>query len=196
MVVVLIALIISANLNAKDVSEFDIKGIKLGMNKNEVSKRMPCSSYKKIYNRFKNGKVYNSSFLCGNSGSQTDAYFLVDFDHNNYVFGVHKQIVFESRPNFSKIKTKLIKRYGNFTSIEKRYIDGDYGRYIYCWGDCRSSDDLGKQLTVNYAYFLDYNNILLSLYDYKRQKDNREWTHNRMELYAKKRKEKASNIDF
>ena len=187
----------SSSLSATDVSSFDIKGIRLGMDKGEVLKRIPCSNYEKKYYRFRNAKneVYSSQYYCGKPGTGTDNSFLVNFDHNNYVFSITKRITFDIQPNLSKIKSKLIKRYGKPNTDKRAWSKGSYYRYEYCWGDCSLSSNRRK-LSVDYSYYSDYNNIDITLYDYARQKNNDDWTAQRQKILIYKKEKEVSNIDF
>jgi len=206
--------IFSSSLYAVDVSSFDIKGIKLGMSKNEVLKRMPCDNPKIDFTKTSNNTISSGMLNCYNG------HFIVVYDHNNYVYQISKKITFNTEPNLNKIKNKLIKRYGKPNKSTKKHTmskNSARGKIIaFCWGSyCKVKYENTKywkgseienwtnrlQLTVEYLNMYDgagfhshYLNLLLI--DGNRKLSNDKWEDKQNEIYEKQQKEKESNIDF
>ena len=124
---------INIPLYAVDVSNFDIKGIKLGMSKSKVLRKMPCSNPSIDIWRTSNNKIYGGTIGCDNSN------YRVQYDHNEYVYQISKRINFNIEPNLHKIRNKLIRKYGNPNEETKKKTmskSSANGKIIaFCWGD-------------------------------------------------------------
>lgn len=205
-------------LSALDVSNFDIKGIKLGMNKSEVLKKMPCSS-PEIFPTNEIGSLICSTMIrCYKK--KNDNFFAVELDHNGKVYSVNKRISFEVKPNLKKIEKKLISKYGQSNIRAKKtpsYSNNNKGYYKeYCWGDkckkkilnnkyfkgseIKSSGYISLLVTYSDFYITDSgtldNQIEFTLRNLKQSNKNYDWIKKQEQLYQAQQKEKASNIDF
>ena len=195
--------IFSSSLYAVDVSKFDIKGIKLGMSKNEVLKKMPCSSPKISLGKW--GKLGKSEdLLCNNDKND----FRVALDHKGYSCDITFDVKFKVKPNFNKLEARLIKKYGKTKYKSNSYDLSKPSRKFrsLCWGVCSITDSVGGDV----VYYVDGTSGLsanfditdndneyrmdLSLSDGERNKNMKKYYYEIKE--RKKRKEKASNIDF
>ena len=74
--------IFSSSLYAVDVSNFDIKDIKLGMSKSEVLKKMPCKNYENNIIRLENGKRYESNLYCKQDNGNN--ILIIEFNRKKY----------------------------------------------------------------------------------------------------------------
>jgi len=204
-------IIFSLSLFAVDVSNFDIKGIKLGMSKSEVLKKMPCNN-PDILNVKLNKKIIETDITCKNTN------FQVELDHYGYVYYVFKGFFFETEPKFSKLKSKILSKYNqpNKVAEDKLITEGGGKAIEFCWGrDCRSSTITnnryrrganirkgikGKYLLITYKneYFNSghINSLWIDLEDETRRQNNANWKEKEKAVYEKQQKEKVSNIDF
>jgi hypothetical protein len=203
--------IFSSSLYAVDISKFDIKGIKLGMSKSEVLKKMPCSNPEIHAEKLRNGKIVEIYIRCKENS------FLVVLDHKNYVYLVSMLINFKTEPNFQKIKNKVFNKYGKPTrqANQKVISRGKGERIVYCWGKhCQVSKQNNgvwkgtkisnypdyKSLLIDYVNYdiesVELNRLNFNLLDSNRRNDSWEWSTQQEKLYEKKEKEKASDIDF
>jgi hypothetical protein len=203
-------LLINIPLSAVDVSNFDIKGIKLGMSKSQVLKKMPCSNPEINIERLRSGKISNTYIKCSSN------YFQATLDHNNYVYSVSMSIDFNTEPNFKKIKNKILKKYKRPNKNPKMKVitRGSGERVAFCWGkDCRTSVMnngvwkgreisnyiKGKSLQIEYInYYIkgNHNELRFELVDANRKNNDYKWSENQETLYNRQQKEKVSNIDF
>jgi hypothetical protein len=211
--------IFSSLLYAVDVSKFDIKGIKLGMSKSEVLKKMPCVSPDIYTEKTENNILTETLIRCFKK--KNDNFFGVTLDHHNKVYSVNKRISFEVKPDFSKIKKKLFYKYKkpNLTTKKIQGYDNNLFRgYVkyFCWGGCTvkilnpkffKGNEIETtnhvSLLVKYqdsSYITDtkniQNNIEFYLYDPQRSNNNYNWTKQQQKLYKEQQKQKATNIDF
>jgi len=81
-------LIFSFSLFAVDISDFDIKGIKLGMSKKEVLKEKSCTEaeiQKKYQNTISGKKVYETDIICNNSAET----ITIELNRKNIVYSIN-----------------------------------------------------------------------------------------------------------
>jgi len=212
-------LIFSLSLFAIDVSDFDINGIKLGMNVQEAFEKMPCANPDKHNDKLSNGKIASMYSRC--LDDKGDVVFLVESNHNGLLHRITKRITFKVKPNFQKIKNKLWQKYGKADIVTKfgpGYINKLFKGYIkeFCWGkSCTIKQEDGKYFegnTIvsssenNIHFHIEYrdgtfdgeikNYIKFSFYNPKMQMLDYEWKEKEDLIYQKQQKEKASNIDF
>jgi len=194
--------IFSSSLYAVDISKFDIKGMKLGMNKNEVLKKMPCSNPKTSEGYW--GYVGKAEILECNKEK-----FEVHLDHKGFSYIVRFYPQFDVKPNFNKLENRLIKRYGEtkYKSSSRDYGEPSLKRRSLCWGICKihkwdggvnyeASETTGLSATFiiwdkNHEFSMS-----LILSDGKRAKVLEEYSRNVQQERKRIKKEKASNIDF
>ncbi|MCI5118622.1 MAG: hypothetical protein D3913_11840 [Candidatus Electrothrix sp. LOE1_4_5] len=201
---------------AADVSNFDIKGIKLGESYSKVKGILPCRNTKT--DRIGN-KEWIFQVVCGKT--KIGIGFLVTFDYKQTVFIVRRNKVFSVEPNLQKIEKQLYSKYGkpSVTGLSKpaykNEINEGYSK-SYCWGSCsRLNKDeeywkgsevrggSGKSLTVQYQSFsktypdgdpsYSISFVLEDSAAYEADSKWRESEHNR---YKKKLKESESNLDL
>lgn len=195
-------IIFSLSLFAVDVSNLDIKGIKLGMSKSEVLKRMPCSNPKISEGYW--GYVGKAETLeCDNEKVE------VELDHKGFSYIIRFDPKFDIKPNFNKLENRLIKKYGEtkYKSSSRDYGEPSLKRRSLCWGICKihewdgGVDYEASGTTGLSATFIiwDKNNefsMSLILSDGKRAKAIKEYSKNIQQKRERIKKEKASNIDF
>jgi len=181
------ALLVGVNVYAMDVSDFDIKGIKLGMSKSEVLKKMPCGKPKieKIFLNTVNGKkVWMTTISCNNSEVLD-----VELNRHNVVYNIRRWKKFKSSPNWKVIERKIIKHYNLYrTDIihNKPHSRNSLVFRIDWW-------DKNKRLMVE---ALDYEDATLTIMldDKLIYKENSKWYEEEQDIYKNRNKE--SNIDF
>lgn len=174
------------SLFATDVSNFDIKGIKLGMSKNEVLKLMPKGTkFRKwdcIDDSDKCAYPYNYNAFYKNNTESFDIYLTQDI----FVYYVLRQVKLRQYANAEKIIQKLTQRYGkpdavwNHGSIKK-----------LCWGGCykgkyQFEPKKGRKIFA----------VLINMKDRRIEfvlQDNE--LENSMQQYIESVKEKLSNND-
>lgn len=130
------ALLVSVNVYAVDVSEFDIKGIKLGMSKSEVLKNMPCSNpkiEKYNVNTIKGKIVFITTIEC----SSTSNTYYATLNRKEILYKFSRNIKFDVQPNYSKIRNKLLQHYGTTNYITFKSYNNNMG---ICWGNCMHWD--------------------------------------------------------
>lgn len=197
----LFIVIFSSSLYAIDVSNFDIKGIKLGMSKSEVLKKMPCSSPKietQFIDTVKGKKLYWTSIECENN---SDILHVI-LSRKNRVDFIKRVKSFNVSPSWDKIKKQIIKHYGNPTFELPNNVDV-YPINNICWGGCRIRKHNNTMATFNksldfYANEVknSFSTMIFLLTDEKENDNNQEWYGEQKRLYEQYQKEKASNIEF
>ena len=183
--------IFSSSLFAIDVSNFDIKGIKLGMSKNKVSKKLSCSSQK--INFIPNTKkIINYEIEC-------DYGIRIFLNYKKQAYFIQRSLIFQNKPLLNTINKKIFNKYGK-PNISIARSDN---HIEYCYGNkCKKEkfnfSTSGKSLTVsisiedNSVLTKFKNSILFNLQD----KIMEESVNKReMRLYEQQRKQE-SNIDL
>jgi len=196
--IIAIGLFASINLYAKDVSKFDIKGIKLGMSKSDVLKRMPCS-HPKIKKDYYYGSSKGNVIECSD-----DNELIVFTDNSNKVWSITYKINFQIEPNWKTIEKKIFKKYGKTNLVNDTSDSRYYDQKSYCWGTCRTSNGVFNQvnhkssLTIVWTHDFseNRNSMFMALVDGRRQLAFKRWVDNDIYLKNQKAKQKASNIDF
>jgi len=201
-VIFIFMLIYSSFLFATDVSNFDIKGIKLGMSKNEALKRIPCM-YQKTYNDeiSEQGKCINKD----------EIYYLQFID--NYVSNISRTKKIPIQPNDKILYKKIYRKYG-IPDKKSRYKFKNEYMDCLCYGQCSTPDsdgfihllDKGKgfliyygNMTHSYDNFLgDYIGyaIIFELRDYEIIDNYMKRLDNMEKRKIEDEKKKASNIDL
>ena len=196
----------SSSLYAVDVSNFDIKDIKLGMGKNIIVNKLADTTSKNvnIYGRSWTYQIIKNS----RDGFSLGAEYVINLDHNEKSFSIAREIIFKYEPNFNKIKKQLIKKYGKPDNIaESKNNKGDF-EYQLCWGDCTVKNATywkgnviwghEKSFIITYRKYSEKNTfyMLFELVDRVAESKEDDWKEVEYERYLKNEKEKASNIDL
>jgi len=195
--------IFSSSLYAIDVSNFDIKGIKLGMSKSEVLKKISCSNPKietQFTNTLKGKKLYWTSIECKNDFEEIH----VVLTRKNKAYFIQRTKDFDINPSWDKIKKRIINYYGKPTCKADTF-----SKYIpmkkMCWGGCKIRKHNGTIATCNKSLDIygnqdivknSWSKIVFLLNDNSLSDNQDKWYKEQMELYERYKKEKASNIDF
>ena len=216
-VVATLFLFYSYGAYAVDVSTLDISGIKLGMKKNEVLKKMPCSKPQSDTWKLENGKKHLFIIDCGSHETALDNFFRVFLDRNGSAYSITKKIVFNVTPDFPKIRKQFVNRYGEpkiTTKISPGYKSPYTGFIkILCWGYCsveRVNDGYWEgsqirnahnfQLTASYKQVDEdgfyANSLIIDLDDPAQHKRNDNWANNENQKIEIQKKKEASNVDF
>ena len=197
--IVLSVITFSSSLCATNISNFDIKGIQLGMSKKEVLKLIPCHN-PKIH---KNG--LGVDIECGDIYSKDGEGLSLEFDHKKQIFYIVFHKGFEIEPNWNKIKNRLIQKYGNPNKIKNindgnRNCMGNGKGYCYTgkrfiWGNYKYGQGLQAEFIVGkdsggYIHFeirMKDNKAKKAFYS----KNKKYW-----QKEEQTKKDKASNFDF
>ncbi len=126
--------IFTSSLYAVDVSNFDIKGIKLGMSKKEIINKLEdvISKNRNSYDKSWTHQIIKSK----RDGFSLGAEYVINLNHNEKLLNIGREIIFKYEPSFRKIKKQLIKKYGNPDKVAKsKNNKGDF-KYELCWGNC------------------------------------------------------------
>lgn len=185
--------------HAYNVSEFDIKKIKLGMNEREVLNNLPCKNPQQddSYAKY-NGKLY----VCKNKKNEYKVYL----DHHSKVYRVIYNIDFSVKPNLSTVESRLLTKYGNtnLKSSSSDFGEPELKLRSLCWGECRHVkrdggvvyDSWGYTgLGVTFFMWHDYK-MSLTLNDGDREKKFEKYQNSEYKKEEQRKKDKASNIDF
>jgi len=200
--IMIFSMFVIVNLNAVDVSSFDIKGIKLGMSESEVVKNMPCNNPKKSI-----GWAGHLGSLYTCEDKKID--FQVALDYKKKVFHIYYAVNFSIKPNFKIIESRLINKYGNtkHKSSSSEYQEPIYYRDL-CWGDCKIYKNKGgvryeatsntSGLSADLVTSNHYNeySMTLNLNDVIRYRKHMKYTKSKQLENALIEKDKATNIDF
>lgn len=207
---VLLLIFVIGNLNAVDISSFDIKGLSLNSSYNDVMKVMPCVSPRKGTSKTDSGEIYSWYITCDNQ-------LYVDFNRNKKVTSISRWVNFDTKPNWYKLKSRIIKKYSKpdkdimqvpgYSNPNKGFVKQ------LCWGDCRTeyennrytkgtglvSSPTKKRFYVLYSTWSEdsnYNQLSFHLSDPKLELENDKWKDYKNKLWEKEQKEKANNIDL
>ena len=151
------------SLFATDVSNFDIKGIKLGMSKDEVLKLMPHGTKidyfcidDKINNKCKYPYEYllNPGWLLSSNGKTC----FIDLDHNSKIYKIDKTIKLSRFSKLEKVVKNVIKHYGKPDLIRKFQK-----AQVLCYGGCL----LSKETEGNLLAITFISQLLFSPFKYK-----------------------------
>lgn len=198
--------IFSSSLYAIDVSNFDIKGIKLGDSYESVKKTLSVCKITKEYRSKTNDKKLifqiEIGFKCEN-----DSFFTAYFNRKKELMDFQRLVMIESKPNLHQIKTKIIKKYGKPIGKSKFYNPNansskQYSSETLCWGtnyDCKvythpnlkgtlitdTASRKNKSFTFtitgpsdSYGYDLWFN-----LWDIKSVRENEKWSTQRNKTF-------------
>ena len=212
---ILSVLILSSSLFAVDVSNFDIKGIKLGMTKSQVLKKTVCNNAK-IDPSYIGEELLETHIQCDKNKYEYLGYhnIHINLDRHSKVYRITRYKYMDIEPSWKKIKKQILKYYGYTKHIIINNNPKLWNELVFdiCYGQgcIKSSDNTMYSLydsfgqTLGIQAFIPRNgtstdsesNMKFILYDVKRADINREWEKKQKEIYKKQQKEKASNIDF
>ena len=130
-------IVLSVSLFATDVSNFDIKGIKLGMSKNEVLKLMPKGTIFRTFSNIANNPNYPYEYdaYFDWKKSHDQFYFGVDFDHQLNAYEIIRNVKLNENANMKKVSQQVINRYGNPDFTWKSDVN-QREHWEFCWGKC------------------------------------------------------------
>lgn len=114
--------------------DFDVNGLKLGMNASEVkSKIHNCKDDKfNVANR-----QILRSLECGKTLNANTKKLYISFDNKRKIINITKYKFFTAEPNYESIQEQLYKKYGrpDKKAQSKSTRNEDITEYL-CWGDC------------------------------------------------------------
>ncbi|WP_457743953.1 hypothetical protein [Sulfurimonas sp.] len=138
-------ILLSTSLFATDVSNFDIKGIKLGMSKDEVLKLMPHGikfGSNCVDDKCKYPYEYYANYHWDQSNGKI--YFNIDFDHNIKAYDIVRTIKLTRHAKIEKVAKNIINHYGKPDLIRKfRQIQ------VLCYGQCSVSKEADIAYSVS-----------------------------------------------
>ena len=114
----LIILFFYSSVNATDVSIYDIKGVKLGMSKEIVLKKLPCNNPKISEGYW--GRTGKSEILRCDDGKVE---LWAQLDHKGFSNIIGFNSTFDIKPDFNKLENRVIEKYGTTK----------YKSSSYCW---------------------------------------------------------------
>jgi hypothetical protein len=190
----------STSLFATDVSNFDIKGLKLGMNEKEalniLNNQIKCKKVK--FDNIHADLDYNYPIIGKHYYCYIDNSIEIDFflDHDMKVYRVTRVLKPKIEPNWKKLKTNILNHYGR-----TKFIYENTHKTNMCWGSCKFYkfnhsyiNDSHQSLSIDLFYPGDnrYNRIDFYLIDKDLEKSNQQYE----KILLKRIKDNASNIDF
>ena len=189
-IVLFLMIVFSVSLFATDVSNFDSKGIKLGMSKNEVLKLMP------------KGTKFREDDCLDSKCEYPTAYFAyfedvksrlnVYFTHTLQSYKIERYIKLDNRANIGKIALSIKNRYGKPDYTWK--VNNNLWKF--CWGECKRGEyhfltkKNGKTLYIEIDTNVHF--LTVELEDEKLYRMN----YNYREKIEKELEEKASQVDL
>jgi hypothetical protein len=127
---------VATSLFATDVSNFDIKGIKLGMSKEATLKRLPHGTIFRVFSDIAGNPnypyEYDANYIKKGEEHKDFLAFGVTFGHTLQAYEIHRNIGLDYNANINKIMQQVILRYGKPDFFWKR-SDSDVA---LCWGNC------------------------------------------------------------
>ena len=151
-IILFLMVIFSTSLFATDVSNFDIKGIKLGMSEKEllnILHDIKCKNIKTIvFHVDANSKfpIIKKEYSCKINEFKEE--ITIDLDHNMNVYEIFRAIELEIEPIWDKIAKNTLKKYG-YT----KYFNKNHRIISMCWGGCKI-DQFGGYYNENGQTFI------------------------------------------
>jgi len=179
---------VSVSLYATDISQFEIKGIKINDNYSNFEEHLNC----KIINteKLNNGLKYSYSVQC-------DKNVFVLLNHNKKVVKVDRTISFTYMPNWDKVVSQIIHKYGK--PIKRYYYEETIDLY---WGDGRVvlHKDIPHIQTIYkgllYSIYKKSKEIDVTLVNQNLLKKNKQWAKQQNAKYKNNIQKKESNLDL
>jgi len=201
----------SSSVFAVDVSNFDIKGVKLNDKYSNIKFPVNCDSPKS--NNIGNNRWKYQVVCGGGSGIQMGRELVFNFTHDEIVWSIYREKVFSVKPNFQKIEKQLFVKYGNPTStgvLKSSYKNpNNIISKSFCWGACKKEHDndghfkgstvygsKGKSLVVTYHEKNDTYSIWFGLKDTVLEDADSQWARVEYKIFEEKQKEQESNLDL
>ena len=135
-IVLFLMIVFSVSLFATDISNFDIKGIKLGMSKDRVFKLFHVKPY--IENYVNNNRNYlldgGYSFKLKKNRNIEDVFSEIDYRYDKKIYSVLRMIYYYTPVDAKKIEETVKEKYGNPDKTFR--INGEYQM---CWGTCKKN---------------------------------------------------------
>ena len=153
-IVLSLMVLLVTSLFATDVSNFDIKGIKLGMNVDNVYKLFhikPSHDYKTYVNNNRNYLLHGfyDIKLKKNSNIE-DRFSEISYRYDKKIYYISRAVTYYTPVDYKKIEAAVKKKYG-IPDKTSRLHGSDY---YMCWGTCKKekygsfSYDKGKSLII------------------------------------------------
>jgi len=135
-VIFIFILIYSVSLFATDVSNFDIKGIKLGMNKDRVSKLFHVKPYIESYVNDNRNYLLDGaySFKLKKNRNIEDVFSEIEYRYDKEIYSVLRIIYYSTPVDANKIEEIVKEKYG---TPDKTFRRND--EYQMCWGTCKKN---------------------------------------------------------
>lgn len=195
-------------LSATDISDFEIKGIKVGDNINNV--QLPCNGQK---DHFPNGNI-NAPYTiyCDVNTSIGKESYIFHVGSDEKISGLSRQVNFKNRPNWNALKERVISQYGKPDEQDERYFARDKHLIdkTLCWGGCVLTD---LDYWIGEAYICGYgskSNCFGVVYEVRDDRDllkfiaqdygltlkSKETSRRMKEDMEKNKERRSTNIDF
>lgn len=141
-------LIFAGNVSAKDVSSFNVDGLRLGMDYSEAKKRLKSTLASKYdYNNCDQNQHY---VICNaDNGSYIEIY---ESSLTGKVVRVYKMKEFDLEPKWNILREQILRRYGEPDIKSETGYKRVHEAKVSCYGDCyfRNIDGWwGKNVSVN-----------------------------------------------
>ena len=133
-IVLFLMIVLSVSIFATDVSNFDIKGIRLGMSKDRVSKLFHVKPYIENYVNDNRNYLLNGgySFKLKNNRNIEDTFSGIDYRYDKKIYDVLRFIYYYTPVDANKIEKAVKEKYGTPDKIFRRNNE-----YQMCWGTCK-----------------------------------------------------------
>jgi len=215
--------IFSSLLHAVDISNFDIKGIKLGSSQSFIKTKLHnwCNNID-FKNQYIGNKLWISYITCGKKSNrmETGIEYRIVTNQNKLAFIIQREKIFTLKPNLKKIEKQLFEKYGKPQKITKSTLvhNSNAKGYIkyYCWGECSISIEdgewwkgktihtinKGKSLIIKYKNYTKFHNegeyysLFFILEDDEAYINNEKWGNTTEKAFIKNKKEQESNLDL
>ncbi len=194
-IVLFLMIVFSVSLFATDVSNFDFKGIKLGMSKDKVIKKMQKIS---SYSLEKTTPIYVGDKITGYQlvySGENDEDFTFNFDKNQKLYEFWREIQLKKIANINKIFNQIYAKYG-----QPEDIWDHLGLFQVSYGECERGEYYFKPIKnkkcFHISLFKSDNTLNFMITDDSIYRINQKYQNTlKRKLYNKER-QKASRIDL
>jgi len=198
-VIFIFILIYSVSLFATDVSNFDIKGIKLGMSKDEVLKKMPNSAKFIVDDYIAENPNYPYKYqIFYKTNTQ---YFGVEFDYKLNAYKIERNMQISNNASMHKVVEQITNHYGQ-PDYTWKINEHDYKEWKLCWGNCHRGKyhflpkDNSKILYVTIWKKTNLTGLSIELEDAKLLKETYQYKEHMFKKAKEELVEKDSKIDL